>query len=57
MTSNMCGFDISLILVPYTKIFTCNRVLLCEVMYAYLKNHPCFEKAPPNNCLYFIFIK
>lgn len=53
----MCGFDISLILVPYTKIFTCNRVLLCEGMYPYLKNHPCFEKAPANNCFYFIFIK
>lgn len=39
MTSNTGVFDISVILVPHTKIFTCDSVLLWVDMYAYTDFH------------------
>lgn len=47
MTLNKDVFDISVVLVPYTKIFTCNSVLLCIGIYAYIKTSMFWEK-PPN---------
>lgn len=48
MTSNKGVFDISVILVPYTKIFTCHSVLLCVGMYAYIRTSMFWEKNPNN---------
>lgn len=60
MTSNKGVLDISVTLVPCTKIFTCYHVLLYVGMYAYIKL-PCFGKKTQtmytNNCLYFAFLK
>lgn len=58
MTSNKGVFDISVILVPYTKIFTCHSVLLCVGMYAYIRTSMFWEKTQTtytNYCLYFTF--